>query len=78
MYSYKTHQVKSDAASKQEAQVNIYSVVLVLNDASQTTDDGTNNKEEHQQRFQQFRWIRQRAVEVHLPQKRHSDHRAWH
>lgn len=43
------YQVNSNSSSKQEAQVDINGVVLVLNNPGQTADDGTDNEGEDQQ-----------------------------
>lgn len=43
------YQIDSNSASKQEAQVDVNSMVLVLNNPGQTTNDGTNNKGEDEQ-----------------------------
>lgn len=60
------HQVYSDCAAQQEAQVDVDGVVLVLDDPGQATDDATHDEGEDQQRLQQLRGVGQRAVEVHL------------
>lgn len=64
------HKVHSDASSQDEAQVHVDGVVLVLDDARQAADDGTDDEGEHQERLQQLGRVRQRAVEVHLQEQR--------
>lgn len=48
------YQVDSDSTSKQEAQVDVDGVILILNDPGQTTNDGTNNEGEDQQGLEQL------------------------
>lgn len=50
-----SYQVNSNGPSKQEAQVNVNSMVLVLNNPGQTTNDGTNHEGEDQQGLEQLR-----------------------
>lgn len=60
------YQVDSNSASKQEAQVDVDGVVLVLDDPRQTANDGTDNEGEDQQGLEQLGRVCQSAVEVHL------------
>lgn len=60
------YQVDSNSSSKQETQVDVDGMVLVLNNPGQTTDNGTDNEGEDQQGLEQLGRIRQSAVEVHL------------
>lgn len=48
------YQVDSDSTAKQEAQVDIDGVVLVLNNPGQTTNDGTDDEGEDQQGLEQL------------------------
>lgn len=48
------YQVDSNSTAKQEAQVDVDGVVLVLNNPGQTTNNGTDNEGEDQQRLQQL------------------------
>lgn len=48
------YQVDSYSSSKQEAQVDVDGVVLVLNYPGQTADDGTDDEGEDQQGLEQL------------------------
>ena len=65
------YQVDSNSPSKQEAQVDVDGVVLVLNDPGQTAYNGTDNKGEDEEGLQQLGRVCQSAVEVHLWTEEH-------
>ena len=48
------YQVDSNSTSEQEAKVDINSMVLVLNNPGQTTNDGTDSEGEDQQGLEQL------------------------
>lgn len=50
----RTHQVDGYAPSNEKATVDIHGVVLELNDASQATDNATDDKGKHQEWLQEL------------------------
>lgn len=62
----KTHQVDGYAPSDEKATVDIHGMILELNDASQATDNAADDEGKHQEWLQEFRWVSQRGIKVHL------------
>ncbi len=50
-----THQVDGYAPSDEKATVDIYGMILELNDASQATDNTADDEGKHQEWLQEFR-----------------------
>lgn len=62
----KTHQVDGYAPSDEKATVDIHGMALELNDASQATDNATDDEGKHQEWLQELRRVSQSGIKVHL------------